>query len=47
MDERGRLLQSMIDLGHVIAFFDIPSAAVLQAALCVPEYLDTLAHDCL
>jgi hypothetical protein len=47
MDERGRLLQFMIDLWHVSAFYDIPAAAAHQAALVIPEYRDTLARDCL
>lgn len=47
MDEQGRLLQFMIDLWHITAFYDIPSEAVHQAALSVPEYRNTLARDCL
>lgn len=47
MDDQERLLQFLIDIWHVAAFYGIPAAAVNEAAMSVPEYRDTLADDVL
>lgn len=46
-DDNGRRLQLMIDAWHVSAFYDIPSTAVHEALLPIPEYRSMLALDCL
>lgn len=45
--ERDRRLLIMVEAWHVTAFYDIPSKAVHEALLCIPEYRDMLADDCL
>jgi hypothetical protein len=47
LDDRGRRLQLLIDAWHTSVFYDIPSEAIHQALLCIPEYRDMLADDCL
>lgn len=47
LDDRGRRLQLLIDAWHTSAFYDIPSQAVHEAMLCIPEYRNMLAVDCL
>lgn len=42
-----RRAQLMVDAWHVAAFYDIPAQAVHDALLCIPEYRDMLADDCL
>jgi hypothetical protein len=47
MDDQGRLRQFLIEIWHIAAFYGIPAVAVNQAAMCVPEFRNTLADDCL
>jgi hypothetical protein len=47
MDDVGRRLQLMIEAWHISTFHEVPAAAVHEALLCIPEYRDMLATDCL
>lgn len=47
LDAEPRLLLLMIEAWHLAAFHMIPAEHVHQALLCIPEYRDTLAFDCL
>lgn len=47
LDARGQKLQLMIEAWHVAAFYDIPAHALHEAMLCIPEYREMLASDCL
>ena len=40
-------LKAMIDIWHVVAFYGVPAQMVHEAMLCIPEYRDMLADDCL
>lgn len=43
----GQKAMLMVEAWHVAAFYDIPAKAVHEAMLCIPEYRDMLADDCL
>jgi len=47
MSEIERKLQLMIEVHQIAACYDIPAEAVHQALLCIPEYRNMLARDCL
>lgn len=40
-------LKAMIHIWHVVDFYGVPAQMVHEAMLCIPEYRDMLADDCL
>lgn len=46
-DPKGLRLKAMVEIWHVTAFYDVPAKMVHEALLCIPEYRDMLAEDCL
>lgn len=41
------LAKTMAELWHIAAFYTVPIAMIHEAMLCVPEYRNMLAEDCL
>ncbi|PZQ55764.1 MAG: hypothetical protein DI555_06985 [Novosphingobium pentaromativorans] len=47
LDEKGRLLQLMVEVWQISAFYEVPSSLVAEGLLVIPEYRGLLARDCL
>ena len=46
-DPKGLRLKAMVEIWHITAFYEVPATLVHEAMLCIPEYRDMLAEDCL
>jgi hypothetical protein len=46
-DTAGQKLQLMIEIWHIVAFYEVPVPMVHEGLLSIPEYRDMLASDCL
>lgn len=46
-DETKLRLQLLVEVWHAAAFYGIPVEAIKAELLCIPEYRDMLADDCL
>lgn len=47
LDDKGRLLQLMIEVWQISAFYDVPTEMVAEGLLVIPEYRGMLSKDCL